>query len=345
MTPPSPLSLSVVLPVFLRNADGSSVRLLRRALESVLDQTYPDAFEILVVDDGSPVPVRDTMQGAGMPESPAVRWLRTDRNNGLVHALNIGIREARYELIARLDADDRWLPGKIAAQTSRFTEDPDLSLVATGMTVVDAEGLELEQHLRRDGWENILQLAAERGWCPFPHGSVVALTSVYRLLGGYSYEPAYRHCEDYHLWSNWIRFFKPAMVESILYEYRQTRGSISDVHHPQQSSATQQIHQRLATVVDWKTHPENIGKLADILNVSLLQCGAVCYRMWKFKPRVWMPEAAVDVLRCVLPDLDITIGYDGPSPIWRIEDVIDGFPGLAGKRIAGDDVVVCAEAD
>ncbi len=341
MTPPSPLALSVVLPVFLRHADSSSVRLLRRALESVLDQTYPDAFEILVVDDGSPVPVRDTMRGVGMPESPAVRWLRTDRNNGLVHALNVGIREARYALIARLDADDRWLPGKIAAQMSRFTEDPDLSLVATGMTLVDAGGREREQHLRRDGWENILQLAAERGWCPFPHGSVVALTSVYRLLGGYSYEPAYRHCEDYHLWSNWIRFFKPAMVESILYEYRQTRGSISDVHRPQQSSATQRIHRRLATVVDRKTHPENIRTLADIFEMNLLQCGVACYRMWKFKPTVRMPEAAVDVLRCILPDRDISIGDAGQGPIWRIEDIINDPPGFGGKPSASDDVVVC----
>ena len=345
MTHPSPLSLSVVLPVFLRNADGSSVRLLRQALESVLDQTYPGAFEIIVVDDGSPVPVRDTMRGGGMPASPAVRWLRTDRNNGLVHALNIGIRAARYELIARLDADDRWLPGKIAAQMSRFTEDPDLSLVATGMTLVDAGGRELEQHLRRDGWENILQLAAERGWCPFPHGSVVALTSVYRLLGGYSYEPAYRHCEDYHLWSNWIRFFKPAMVESIFYEYRQTRCSISTVHRPQQSSATQRIHQGLAIVVDWQTHPENVRKLADVLGVNLLQCGAVCYRLWKFKPAVRMPEAAVDVLRRILPDRDISIGDAGQGPIWRVEDLIDGFPSIEGTRVAGEDVVVCAEAD
>ncbi len=341
MTPLSPLSFSVVLPVFMRSADGSSARLLRRALESVLDQAYPGAFEILVVDDGSPVPVQDTMRCVGkLPESSTIRWLRSDRNNGLVHALNTGLREARYELVARLDADDRWLPGKIAAQMSRFTEDPDLSLVATGMTLVDAGGRELEQHLRRDGWENILQLAAERGWCPFPHGSVVALASVYRLLGGYSYEPAHQHCEDYHLWSNWIRFFKPAMVDAILFEYRQTRGSISDVHRHQQSSSTHRIHERLTAVVDWEKHPENLSRLADILDLNLLQCGAVCYRLWKFKPMVRMPEAAVDVLRRVLPDRDITIGSAGQGPIWRVEALIDGFPDPGGKRIAEEDVVV-----
>lgn len=341
MTTSSSLSLSVVLPVFMPSADRSAVSLLRRALESALDQTYPGAFEILVVDDGSPVPVRDAMRGAEMPESPAVRWLRSDRNNGLVHALNTGLGEARYEFIARLDADDRWLPGKIAAQMSRFTTDPDLSLVATGMTLVDAEGRELEQHLRHDGWENILQLAVERGWCPFPHGSVVARTSVYRLLGGYSHESAYRHCEDYHLWSNWIRFFKPAMVEALLFEYRQTRGGISDVHRQQQSSATLRIHERLTAAVDWKKHPENLRRLADILDLDLPQCGTVCFRMEKFGLSVRIPEAAVDALRRVLPDRDITLGYQGRGPIWRIGDLLDGVPGPEGTRVAEDGVVVC----
>lgn len=340
-TPPG--LISVVLPVFMRSPDPAPVRLLRRALESALDQTYPGAFEILVIDDGSPTPVRDTMRSAEMPESPAIRWIRNERNDGLVHALNTGIREARYELIARLDADDRWLPGKIAAQASRFRDDPDLSLVATGMTVVDAQGRELEEHMRLDGWENALRLAAERGWCPFPHGSVVALTSVYRLLGGYSHETAYRHCEDYHLWSTWIRFFKPAMVETLLYEYRRARGTVSEVHQDQQMAATKRIHRRLAAVVDSGTHPGDMRSLAGRLGLSLLQCGALCYRIWRYKPVVRIPECAVDVLRRILPDRDICIGDGGVgAPIWPVKDLAGDFPGAGTEHpAADDDTVVC----
>ena len=342
VTPPA--SISVVLPVFMRSTDPASVHLLRRALESALDQTYPGAFEILVLDDGSPTPVRDTMRSAEMPESPAIRWIRTERNDGLVHALNTGIREARHELIARLDADDRWLPGKIAAQAGRFRDDPDLSLVATGMTVVDAQGRELEEHVRHDGWENVLQLAVERGWCPFPHGSVVALTSVYRLLGGYSHETAYRHCEDYHLWSIWIRFFKPAMVEALLYEYRRSRGAVSEVHRDEQMVSTKRIQRRLAAVVDWRTHPGDVRSLADLLGLSLIQCGAVCYRIWRYKPVVRMPERAVEVLRRILPDRDLYIGDDRTgAPIWPIEDLADDFPGAGtNHRAVDDNAVVCS---
>ena len=336
-----PASISVVLPVFMRSIDPASVYLLRRALESALDQTYPGAFEILVIDDGSPTPVRDAMRSAEMPESPAIRWIRIERNDGLVHALNTGIREARYELIARLDADDRWLSGKIAMQMRRFMDDPDLSLVATGMTVVDAEGQILEQHVRLDGWENVLQLAAERGWSPFPHGSVVALTSVYRLLGGYSHQTAYRHCEDYHLWSNWIRFFKPAMVEALLYEYRRTRSTISEEYRDEQMAATQRIRRRMAAVVDWRTHPHNMRKLADLLGVNLLQCGAICYRIWRFKPTVRMPERAIAVLRRILADRDLCVVDDGgQAAIWQVRDLVKGIPGIPERHTSERDVIV-----
>ena len=336
-----PISISVLVPVLMRRVDTLSLRLLRQALESVLDQTYPGAFEVIVIDDGSPRPVQDAMHGSGFPRSSAIRWVRSEHNGGLTQALNVGLERARFDLIARQDADDLWMSGKIAAQMERFRADPDLSLVATGMTVVDMNGREMERHVRRDGWENILHLATEIGWNPFPHASVLARTSVFRLLGGYSHDPAWTHAEDMHLWASWIRFFKPAMVEEILLRYRRVSGAVSSVYRRQQSTASQCIWRRLATAVDWKTHPENIRKLADILGVSLLQGGALCYRLWQFGPAVMMPMEALDPLRLILPDRDIATGDGGPTPIWRVEDLVAGFSGPdRAKRAAADDVIV-----
>ena len=332
-------SISVLLPVFMRDAKRPSVRFLRRALESALDQTYPGEFEIVVIDDGSPSPIEDIIRNDGLTESSTIRWLRSERNNGIVHALNTGLINARYELIARLDADDRWLPGKIDQQIRLFKADGDLSLVATSMVVVDAEGKELERHVRRDGWDNILRLAAGVGWCPFPHGSVLALTSIYRLLGGYSHDPSYAHCEDYHLWSNWIRFFKPAMVEEILYEYRLSSGSISETHREQQNFATQVVSRCLAAI-EWRTIPENMRKLADLLGINLLQCGAICYRIWRFKPVVEIPEASVELLRVILPDRDISIDHDKCVPCYGFMDLALGFPALRSDWVAVDNVIV-----
>lgn len=339
-----PASVSVVLPVFMPCADPAAAHLLRRALQSVLDQAYSGAFEILVVDDGSPAPVRDTMRRVGMPESSAIRWLRRARNDGPVHALNTGIRQARGELIARLDADDVWLPGRMAALTDRFGDDPDLSLAACGLAVADPPGPASQEQAAppRGVWENALALAAEQGRCPFPRGGVAALTSVYHLLGGYSYGTGYRHCEDYRLWSGWLRFFKPATAAARTAGHRRAPELVPEEHRDERAAARERIRQRLAAVVDWRTHPRDMRRLADLLGVSLLQCGAICYRIWRYGPAVRMPEPAFDVLCSLLPDRDLRRRRRrSGAPVWRIEDLAEGFGAAAGGA-AAEDVVVAA---
>ena len=319
--------------------DRWSLRLLCQALESALDQSYPGEFEILVVDDGSPTPVERAMRDSRLSKNASIRWLRNERNNGIVHALNTGLMTARHELIARLDADDKWLSGKIAAQMSLFETDEDLSLVATGMTVVNARGKEMERHVRKDGWHNILKLAVGLGWCPFPHGSVLALASVYRLFGGYDHKPVCAHCEDYHLWLDWIRFFKPAMVENVLYQHRQTSGRVSEVYREQQELSAQIAREKIVGL-NWMIFPENMRRLADFLGINLLQCGAICYRIWRFKPVVKIPKDAVGIMRSVLPDRDLSVGHDELVAHHRLMDLTHGFPGIRSRRAVEDDTVL-----
>ena len=326
----APLSISVVIPVYLRRASASSLRLLRTALESAFDQTWPGDAEIIVVDDGSPESVRKAVEGiAGAASTPQLRYLRTQRNYGVSHALNLGIRRARYDYIARLDADDRWLPGKIDAQRRALDADDDVTLVATGMSVVDDCGAVVERHVRKDGWANILALAFDTGWCPFPHGSVMARTLIYRLLGGYSHALPYAHCEDYRLWSHWIRFFKPAMVEQVLYEYRRTPGAVSAVHDRQQKAATMRISSEAARL-DRARLPDNMQALSDVFGLGLLQCSVICYRMWRYCPSVAVPADAVGLLRRILSDRDLALDEAPPSNAPSFRELASGFaaPGL-----------------
>ena len=322
----------------MRRADRTSVNLAQRALESVLDQAYPSAFEILIVDDGSPTAVREALRTGGLAQAKPIRWIRYQRNNGIVFALNTGLKLARFELVGRIDADDRWLSGKIESQMCRFGSDSDLSLVATGMNIVDNRGKQLEQHIRSDGWESILRFSLETG-CPFPHGSVLARRAVYRLIGGYSHDTTVTAAEDYDCWSRWIRFFKPAMVEEPLYEYRWASGSISQSAQKAQRDSTTRIHQRLVSTVDWRSLPSNMERLAELLGVSLLQCGAICYRIWRFMLRVEMPETTVTPLQQVLPDRDIVVEECARESAISIWDLAEGFPGAHANHGATNCVV------
>lgn len=97
---------SVVIPVWKR------VELARRAVRSVLSQTFSD-FEILIVDDASPHSVADAI---GLRPDDRIRHIRRSVNGGGSAARNTGIDAARGHHIALLDSDDEWLPHKLARE-------------------------------------------------------------------------------------------------------------------------------------------------------------------------------------------------------------------------------------
>ena len=125
--------MSVVVPTYDRE------RVLPRALDSALAQTYED-FEVLVVDDGS------TDGTAGLVAEYAardgrVRYLRQPQNAGVSAARNRGIREARGEFVAFLDSDDEWAPTKLERQVERFREAAsEVGLVYCGVETVYEDG-------------------------------------------------------------------------------------------------------------------------------------------------------------------------------------------------------------
>ena len=120
--------ISVVIPLY------NKARHIRRALDSVLAQTYQD-FELIVVDDGS------TDGGADVVAAYDDRRIRLTRqeNQGECAARNRGIAEARADLVAFLDADDEWLPEHLATVTRLAEEYPQCGAHATAYERVDAQ--------------------------------------------------------------------------------------------------------------------------------------------------------------------------------------------------------------
>ena len=115
--------VSVIIPVF------NSAHLIGQALRSVFAQTYTD-FEVVVVDDGSKD--QDALLGVLQEWPDRVHYVR-QANGGPASARNTGIAHARGELIAFLDADDEWLPEKLARQVEYFATYPETGLLHTGV--------------------------------------------------------------------------------------------------------------------------------------------------------------------------------------------------------------------
>src|SRR4029077_18881694 len=80
-------------------------------IRSAAAQTYPP-LEILVIDDCSTDNTVEVVKALAL-DTPSLRLLSTPANSGPSAARNVGLREARADWIALLDADDAWRPGRL----------------------------------------------------------------------------------------------------------------------------------------------------------------------------------------------------------------------------------------
>ncbi len=117
--------VSVVIPAY------NAAKYIGETLESVRAQTFRD-HEIIVVDDGSADNSLDIAAGFG-----SIVCLRQP-NRGAAAARNAGIRAARGEYIAFLDADDLWLPGKLEKQMAYLEANPGKAWIYSDALVFES---------------------------------------------------------------------------------------------------------------------------------------------------------------------------------------------------------------
>ncbi|QQA44724.1 glycosyltransferase family 2 protein [Pelagovum pacificum] len=109
---------------------------IEETLASLLAQTHPE-YEIIVVDDGSR---DDTPEIATrFARNPKVRVIHQP-NRGLAGARNTGIAAARGEIIGFCDADDHWLPEKLARHVAHFERAPEVGVSYSGSALMDDAG-------------------------------------------------------------------------------------------------------------------------------------------------------------------------------------------------------------
>lgn len=107
--------VSVIIPAF------NVATIIERTIQSVLEQTYKN-FEILVIDDGSTDRTGEVIDKLAA-EDKRIRLLQQE-NQGVAAARNLGIKYARGDYIAPLDADDYWFPEKLEKQVAAMSESP-----------------------------------------------------------------------------------------------------------------------------------------------------------------------------------------------------------------------------
>ena len=200
-------TVSVVIPCY------NGAHFLSKAIDSVLTQTVA-VDEILVVDDGS----TDNTREVAVSYGNRVTYI-FQKNKGLAGARNTGIKAAKSDWVALLDADDWWMPDKIELQ-KRVVSD-DTVLVYTGVWFVNSDGSSTQCPAASP---NTLWPALRTRNLITPSTVMIRKVSLTEIGG---FNESIRACED---WDMWVRLipkgeFK-AVVEPVT-GYRVVSGSLS----------------------------------------------------------------------------------------------------------------------
>lgn len=179
--------ISVVMPAY--NAE----KYIGEAIESILHQTFSD-FECIIIDDGSTDRTWETIQEYTQKDERIV-GVKNGKNIQISATLNKGVGMAKWEYIARMDADDISMPERFAKQVAFLDANPDVGIVWWSMQLFNEKGviwtrqyyltdLEIRKHLFF--------------FSPFCHPSIMMRAELVRMVWWYGLDMVY--AEDYDLY-------------------------------------------------------------------------------------------------------------------------------------------------
>jgi glycosyltransferase involved in cell wall biosynthesis len=172
-------------------------KFLREAIESILSQIFTD-FEFLIINDASTDSSREIVLSY---QDDRIRLIDSEENIGLTKSLNKGLKLARGEYIARMDADDISAPERLQKQFDYLENNPSLTVVGSWAFLIDENGKPIgESHIPADFGSIMGDLFF---YNPIMHSTTFFNKEFILRIGGY--DENFIRAQDYELW---IRIIK-----------------------------------------------------------------------------------------------------------------------------------------
>lgn len=194
------MQISVIIPVYNR------AKLISRAIESVLNQTYK-VDEIIVIDDGSSDNTLEILKNFGYKIK-----VITQKNSGVSSARNRGIIKSSFDWITFLDSDDEWDRDKIKEQVEFHKNNPEILISHTQeLWIRNGKKINQKSHHKKFGGfcfeENL-------DFCHIAPSSVMMKKDLFEKIG--YFDDSLVVCEDYDLWLRVLREYPIGLIEKEL---------------------------------------------------------------------------------------------------------------------------------
>lgn len=168
-----------------------------KSLESILLLQDKLPTQLVLVVDG---PIPNNLETVvkiftKQVNSVEIEVIRLVRNVGLAEALNIGLKKCKYDLIARMDADDIAVPNRFALQIEHFVANPQTDVLGGQISEFSDEPTKGKLARYVPKYHN--EIVSQIGWRnPLRHPTVMYKKARIESVGGYPNE----YPEDYFLW-------------------------------------------------------------------------------------------------------------------------------------------------
>jgi len=217
--------VSVIIPTY------NCAKYLPEAIDSVLRQTYKE-YEIIIVDDGSTDNTKEIVEDF-IRRYPHIRIRYFyQENKGPAVARNEGIREARGEFIAFLDADDKCLPQRLEEEVKLLNKDRNFGLVHSKIIGLKEEGYiirknnsdrrEKEKFLSGEIFKYLLLRKAH-----ICTSTVMVKRECISKVGFFDEKLSLLGSEDRELWLRICMSYKIGYIDKPLVLYRHRKGSMT----------------------------------------------------------------------------------------------------------------------
>lgn len=302
---------------------------IQQAVESILSQTYSD-FEFIIIDDGSSDNTVPMLEKYAVEDSRIV--LACNKTNlGLACSLNLGLEKAKGEYIARMDADDISLPGRLAAQVLFLDDHPEVGVLGTAASLMDSQGVlgHLVKYPERHVLLYWMMCFFEN---PIIHPSVMFRKKLIVEMGGY--DERYVTSQDFDLWSRMAVSTNLANIQDVYLYLRKHEENISSTRYQQQQEYSLKISASLiSNNLNRMIQPAQIKDYCDFLwNRTKMPfaetsfAAGVVYRLAKMflgKPqmlhldRLWIIENAISRINNLKQELGTHVFEKAKLDYWK----------------------------